>query len=158
MFFCFCFLKSLSPIAYQSQVFEGASSENLYAVDIASHWDVGYTVINGRERFRAKFIETDILHPSPSFTALNSSVDIVWASKILHQWGLATQLVALRSIIELTKPWPMVVGFHAGCVKAEVVEEHKVWLHDEESWKRTWQEVGGRQGRGGMRDRLRSGI
>ncbi|KAH8750973.1 hypothetical protein F5882DRAFT_445515 [Hyaloscypha sp. PMI_1271] len=76
----------LSPIAHLSRVFEGVLSEDLYAVDIASHWDVGYTMLNDREHFRAQFIETDILHPSPSFTALNSSVDTIWASKVLHQW------------------------------------------------------------------------
>jgi hypothetical protein len=79
VFFFFCFLKSLSPITYLSQVFEGAPSETFYAVDIDSHWDIGYTM------FRAKFIETDIPHPFLSLTALKSSVDIIWDSKVLHQ-------------------------------------------------------------------------
>jgi hypothetical protein len=99
-------------------------------------------MFNDRERFHATFIETDVLHPSPSFTELKSSVDIIWISKVLHQWDWATTLVALRSIIALSKPGTMVVGFHAGCVKAEFVEEYKVYLHDEESWKRIWGEVG----------------
>jgi len=80
-------------------------------------------MFNDHECFRAKFIGTDILHPSPSFTALNSSIDIIWASEVLHRWGWATQLVALRSLIALSKPGTMIVGFHAGYVKAEFVDE-----------------------------------
>ncbi|KAE9377437.1 hypothetical protein N431DRAFT_461046 [Stipitochalara longipes BDJ] len=123
-------------------VHDGAPSANLYAADIVSHWDVGYTMFNDRSRFHATFIETDILSPSPSFNALSSSVDIIWASKVLHQWDWATQLVALRSLIALSKPGTMVVGFHAGYVKADFLEDYKVWLHDEESWRKIWEEVG----------------
>ena len=114
----------------------------MYAVDIVSHWDVGYTMFNDRARFNATFIETDILSPSSSLHSLRASVDIIWTSKVLHQWDWATQLVALHSLIALSKPGTMVVGFHAGSVEPGFLEEYKVWLHDEESWKKIWDEAG----------------
>jgi hypothetical protein len=52
----------------------------------------------------------------------------------------------------------MIVGFHAGYMKAEFVGEYKVWLHDEESRKRIWEEVGRETGRAGIRGRFFEGL
>ena len=99
-------------------------------------------MFNDRSRFRASFFETDLLNPSPSLAALYNTVDIIWASKVLTQWDWDTQLVAFRSLVALSKPGTMIVGYHAGYTKAEFMEEFKVWLHDEVSWKRIWEELG----------------
>ena len=93
-------------------------------------------MFNDCSRFHVTFIETDILCQSSYLKALNSAVNIIWASKVLHQRDWATQLVSTRSIVALSKPGTMVVGFRADYLKAEFLEEYKFWLHDEESWKR----------------------
>jgi hypothetical protein len=99
-------------------------------------------MFNDCSRFHATFLETDILCQSSYLETLNSAVNIIWASKVLHQQDWATQLVSSRSLVALSKPGTMVVGFHADYLKAEFLEEYKFWLHDEESWKRVWEEVG----------------
>jgi hypothetical protein len=98
-------------------------------------------MFDDRSSFHATFIETDILSPSPAFTALNNTVDIIWASKVSH-WDWDNQVVVFRNITALSMPGTMFVGFCAGYVKAELVETYGVWLHDEESWKRIWEQVG----------------
>ncbi|CZR68669.1 uncharacterized protein PAC_18568 [Phialocephala subalpina] len=126
--------------------FDGAPTNNLYAVDIANHRDVGYDMFEDRQTFQAHFIEADILHPSQDLTALNSTVDAIYISKVFHQWDWATQLAALRSIIPLLKSGSMVVGFHAGAVGAGFVCYEKggltMGLHDEGSWTKLWEEAG----------------
>jgi hypothetical protein len=38
-----------------NQVFGGTPLENMYAVGIASHWDVSYTMFNDGGSFQVKF-------------------------------------------------------------------------------------------------------
>jgi hypothetical protein len=103
-------------------------------------------MFNDRCTFLAHFIETDIVYPNAELLALNSTVDIIYISKVFHQWDWATQVAALRSIIALSKLGTMVVGFHVGVVEGGLVEyvqgSLKMWLHDERSWRRIWDEVG----------------
>jgi hypothetical protein len=108
---------------HQKQAFDGAPSDNLYAVDIANHWDVGYSMFNDRQTFLAHFIEADIVHPNPNLTSLSNTVDIIYISKVFHQWDWETQLAALRSTIAFSGPSSMVVGFHAAAVGAGL----KIW-------------------------------
>ncbi|KAN0107808.1 hypothetical protein V8E51_007550 [Hyaloscypha variabilis] len=119
------FLNPLSgrSLVYREVDYSGAPSENIYAVDIVSHWDVGYIMFNDCSRFHVTFIETDILCQSSYLKALNSAVNIIWASKVLHQRDWATQLVSSRSLVALSKPGTMVVGFRADYLKAEFLEE-----------------------------------
>ncbi|KAE9372371.1 hypothetical protein N431DRAFT_504810 [Stipitochalara longipes BDJ] len=126
-------------------VFNGAPSENLYAVDIVSHWDVGFHMFKDRQSFHANFIESDIIHPSPQLLALNSTADVIYISKVLHQWDRETQLAALQSMIALSKPGSIVVGFHAAVIDGGFVAYEKgslkMWLHDAQSWRDMWDEA-----------------
>jgi hypothetical protein len=103
-------------------------------------------MFNDYEKFHAHFIESDILKPNPKLQALNGTVDITFISKIFHQWDWNTQLAALRSIIALSKPGAIVLGFHAGTVKGGLPAysngDLTMWLHDVESWQIIWEEVG----------------
>jgi hypothetical protein len=103
-------------------------------------------MFNDRETFLAQFIEADIVDPNPDLTALNNTVDITYISKVFHQWDWKTQIAALHSIIALSKPGSMVVGFHAAAVGAGFVGYERggltMWLHDEESWMKIWEEAG----------------
>ena len=67
-------------------VADGAPSDRLYAVDVVSHWDVGYDMYRDRDRFSAHFIEADILYPNVELRALMGTVDVVSITHVLHQW------------------------------------------------------------------------
>jgi hypothetical protein len=45
-------------------------------------------MFNDRQAFLAHFIEADMVHPSPNLTSLNNTVDIIYISKVFHQWEL----------------------------------------------------------------------
>ena len=99
-----------------------------------------------RQSFHANFIESDIVHPNPQLLKLNGTADIIYVSKVLHQWDRETQLAALRSMIALSKPGSIVVGFHAAVLAGGFVAYEKgalkMWLHDEQSWQEMWNEAG----------------
>jgi hypothetical protein len=100
-------------------------------------------MLNDRQKFHANFIESDIVHPTSQLLALSSTVDIIYISKIFHQWDWETQLAALQSIIALSKSGGVVVGFHAavteGGIEAYVKGSLKRWLHDKRSWAKMWE-------------------
>jgi hypothetical protein len=122
----------------------------MYAVDIVSHWDVGFDMFKDRQSFHVNFIESDIVHPSTQLLALSGTVYIIFISKVLHQWDHETQLAALRSIIALSKPGSIVVGFHAAVLDGGFIAYEKgslkMWLHDAQSWQEMWDEAGKKTG------------
>lgn len=66
--------------------FDGAPMENLYGVDIVNHWDLGYEMFKDSDKFKAHFIEADILHPNEALAALKGKVDLISIIHVLHQW------------------------------------------------------------------------
>ena len=79
-------------------------THHLYAVDIVSHWDLGYHMFRDRDKFHAHFLKTDILHPSAGLQKLQGRMDIISITHVLHQWDLDTQLKALKEVVKLTRP------------------------------------------------------
>ncbi|KAH9224920.1 hypothetical protein DL95DRAFT_378557 [Leptodontidium sp. 2 PMI_412] len=77
-------------------VYDGAPSESLCGVDIASHWDVGFEMFRDRSKFHAKFIECDILTPNADLAALEGTFGVIYISQVLHQWGWDAQVAALK--------------------------------------------------------------
>ena len=65
-------------------VVDGAPSEHLHAVDIVSHWDVGYERYRDRDWFPTHSVEADILLPNTELREISGKVDI---THILHQWA-----------------------------------------------------------------------
>lgn len=73
--------------------YDGAPTENLYGVDIASHWDVGFEMFRDRDSFSAHFIEADILtasDPQSPLSSLKGQVDIISIAQVLHQVSTVT--------------------------------------------------------------------
>ncbi|KAI1103536.1 hypothetical protein F4804DRAFT_309814 [Jackrogersella minutella] len=69
-------------------VYDGTPSNNLYGVDIFSHFETGSEFFRDRDTFEGQFIEADFLNSSasPELTALKSSkVDIIVISQVLRQ-------------------------------------------------------------------------
>lgn len=75
--------------------FDGAPTENLYGVDIVSHWDVGFVLYRDQDKFKTHFIEADLLSidedndagsgETTPLQALRATADIVSISAVLHQ-------------------------------------------------------------------------
>ncbi|KAI9719485.1 MAG: hypothetical protein M1828_006192 [Chrysothrix sp. TS-e1954] len=125
--------------------FDGAPSENMYGVDIISHWDVGYELFKDRDRFSAKFIEADILADDASLMALSNTVDIVTIQQVLHLWSWEQQIQAAKRLCIFTKgKGSMVTGFQVGNVEAKTVDLQwlKAYRHNPESLTRFWDQVG----------------
>lgn len=107
-------------------VFDGAPSGGLVAVDVASHWEVGYELFRDRGRFEAEFIEADILGDDPRVLALRGKMDIVWASQVLHQRSWEQQVRCCKRFVELSREGSLVVGLQIGHSKGHQFEQEPV--------------------------------
>jgi SAM-dependent methyltransferase len=130
-------------------VFDGSPSNNLYGIDIVSHWDVGYEMFCDKEKFSAEFIETDILNPNAQLKALGGKIDIVSVAHVLHQWLWEGQVAAAKQINSLVRPGGMVVGFQVGTAGGPSKRHwdggekfHSWMMQDPESWREMWELVG----------------
>ena len=127
-------------------VFDGAPSDNLYAVDIVSHWEVGYEFFRDADKFRAEFMETDILNPNEKLKSLTGKIDIISVTNVLHQWHWDDQVTAAKQLSLFSRPGTMVVGYQAGVLggpmTASEKPEYTTRLQNVESWKQMWDVVG----------------
>lgn len=129
-------------------VADGAPSDRLYAVDVVSHWDVGYDMYRDRDRFSAHFIEADILYPNAELRALTGTVDVISITHVLHQWDWKDQVKAVEELVKLSSgKGAVVVGFQVGSVgervrKATDLAKSDTYWHDQGSFQRMWDEVG----------------
>nr|POE88026.1 methyltransferase ausd [Quercus suber] len=128
-------------------VHDGAPSENLYGIDIVSHFDVGYNFFQDREHFKGHFIEADFLSTTaPELASLRHRVDIIVISQVLHQWDWDGQLKASQVLTSFTKPGSLIVGNQIGNMQSQVfyskIIPSGVWRHDAESFAKLWNAVG----------------
>jgi len=127
-------------------VFDGAPSRNLYGIDIANHWDVGYDMFQDRGRFGATFVEADILSEAPALGQFKGKVDILSITQVLHQWDWDGQIRAAKILATFTKPGSMIVGNQIGNPNAREVTLGAIsvpmWRHNPESFERLWNQVG----------------
>ena len=130
-------------------VADGAPSERLYAVDVVSHWDLGFEMYRDRDRFSSThFIEADIMFPTAELNALKGTVDVISITHVLHQWDWADQVRAVKRLVELSSgQGALVVGFQIGSKgvrekEAKGLAKSASYWHDEGSFERMWDQVG----------------
>ncbi|KAM0125467.1 hypothetical protein ACHAO1_010604 [Botrytis cinerea] len=128
-------------------VYDGAPSDKIYAIDIVSHWDVGYNLFRDRDRFSAQFIEADIVSESEALASLRGQVDVIAITQVIHQWDWGGQIEAAKQLIRFTKgPGSMIVGNQIGNPKAQEVTLKSLvvpmWRHNPESFAKLWDQVG----------------
>jgi len=125
-------------------VFDGAPMEHLYGVDIVNHWDLGYEMFQDANKFKAKFIEADILHPNAALQALAGKLDIISITHVLHQWKWDEQIAAAKQLAILSKPGSIIVGFQVGSTDPQQVNTGKYerFRHSSETFKHMWDVVG----------------
>ncbi|EPE28840.1 S-adenosyl-L-methionine-dependent methyltransferase [Glarea lozoyensis ATCC 20868] len=130
--------------------YDGAPSNNLYGVDIVSHWDVGYEMFRDHDRFRATFIEADILSDAPALMLLKGKIDILSVTQVLHQWDWDAQVKVAKVLTTFTKPGSLIVGNQIGNPNAQEVTLKSVsvpmWRHNPASFEKFWAQVGNETG------------
>ena len=126
---------------------DGAPADNLFAMDIVNHWDVGYELFCDRDRFSAHFFETDVLFPNTQLVALRGKVDILYITHVLHQWDWENQVKCLLQLVGLSSgPGAMVVGFQIGSagernILASGLAKSDAYWHDPNSFAEIWDRV-----------------
>ena len=129
-------------------VADGAPPDNLYAMDIVNHWDLGYELFRDRDRFSAHFLEADILFPNAELMALRGKVDILYITHVLHQWDWENQAKCLVQLVGLSSgPGAMVVGFQVGSagerhIPASGLAKSDAYWHNPSSFAEIWDRVG----------------
>lgn len=126
-------------------VYDGAPSDKLYGVDIASYGDVGYDLFRDRETFQGHFIEADILSDTSSeLNALKNKVDIIAVSQVLHQWTWDNQVKVAKVLAAYTKPGSLIVGNQIGNSEAHELTLKSpavsVWRHNTDSFSKMFHE------------------
>lgn len=106
-------------------VADGAVQSRLYAVDIVSHWDVGYELFRDRDRFGGvTFIEADILAEGDEedgrLKALHGRASAINMTHVMHQWNRDDQLCAAKRLAALLAVGGVALGFHLGNLRGQV--------------------------------------
>ena len=134
-------------------VFDGAPSENMFAIDIVSHWDVGFALFNDKDHFKAQFMEADLMaaEMDPHLKSLNGKTDVISVSAVFHQWNWLEQANAAEKIVAFSKPGSLVVGYQIGNMKAHEVKKFgqidvDQWRQDPASFAKMWDVVGDETG------------
>ncbi|TGO75077.1 hypothetical protein BELL_0236g00160 [Botrytis elliptica] len=96
----------------------GAPTDQLHAVDIVNHWDLGYEFFRDKDTFKVDFFEDDMLQPREQLKALHGTMDVILVNQIFHQWNLENQIEGATQSL----------------------------LQSPETWKEVWDEVGKRTG------------
>ncbi|KAF7866980.1 uncharacterized protein EAF02_009766 [Botrytis sinoallii] len=119
----------------------------IYAINIVSHWEVGYNLFRDRDQFSAQFVEAGIVSESKVLAPLRGQVDIIAVTQVIHQWDWEGQVKAAKQLIRFTKgPGSMIVGNQIGNPKAQEVTLKSLvvpmWRHNPESFAKLWDQVG----------------
>ncbi|KAI9650138.1 hypothetical protein NHQ30_000151 [Ciborinia camelliae] len=132
---------------------DGASTDQLHAVDIVNHWDLGYEYFRDKERFKVDYFEDDMMNPSEKLNALKGKMDVILVNQIFHQWGIENQIEGAINLVKLSrsKPGSLILGYQAGVSEQrELVgpkgSKYRSLLHSPETWKDLWGEVGRKTG------------
>ncbi|KAL8718987.1 MAG: hypothetical protein Q9225_003945 [Loekoesia sp. 1 TL-2023] len=133
-------------------VHDGAPSENLFACDLNSHFlDLGYELFMDRDTLKARMIAADIFQDSGTLGELEGTLDFVHVSLFLHLFDWDRQVEACKRIVSLLKPvsGSTVLGRQTANRVAQegyLPTVGDVWRHNDESFKKLWQQVGQESG------------
>lgn len=132
-------------------VADGAPSENTFGLDIDKTLvELGFELFRDHQNFMTKFIYGDIFEQDDlcGWNELQGSMDIIYVSAFFHLFELDKQKQAARILVRLSRPskGSIIVGRQAGSIDAMetrgVFEGSKTFVHNAQSWKKFWEEVG----------------
>jgi len=131
-------------------VADGAPSEHLYASDLRPEFfDLGYELFRDKSTLKSKFLVGDVFDASSPLSELDGKIDIIYAASFLHLFSYEDQVKVCKRIVKLLKEKKdsVVLGRqigheHAGEQANRNDATRTRWRHNEESFKRMWDEVG----------------
>ena len=140
-----CFGQDLRKLAA-----DGAPSENLYGSDLRPEFfDLGYKLFRDKDSLKSRFIVGDVFDLSSPLSELDGKIDIIYAASFLHLFGYADQVKTCQRIVKLLRAEKdsVVLGRQVGNSNAgEQTPRNDPartrWRHNEESFKKMWEEVG----------------
>jgi hypothetical protein len=128
---------------------DGIPQGNLIGNDIVNHFDLGYELFKDKDRFHVRYIESDLLFPTPEMQKLNGQIDVVSIVHVLHQWDWETQVLACKELVKFSGLGSVVIGYQGGtddiAKRTKLNTENgqpEFTLHDAETFQRMWQVVG----------------
>ena len=123
---------------------DGAPTHNMYACDIKEElWQLGFELFRDREKMRARFVQADIFDPDSDLVHLSGQMDIIIASQFLHLWDWKRQVLAMKRVVELSRPGAILVGYQRGQVRAQEVMRPwgTMFFHDLDTYREIWHQV-----------------
>jgi len=140
-----CFGQDLRKLAA-----DGAPSEHLYGSDLRPEFfDLGYKLFRDKDTLKSKFFVGDVFDPSSPLSELDGKIDIIYAASFLHLFGYDDQIRVCKRIVKLLKEKKnsVVLGRQVGSSNAgnqtpSNDPTRTRWRHNEETFKKMWEEVG----------------
>ncbi|PMD65774.1 uncharacterized protein K444DRAFT_624327 [Hyaloscypha bicolor E] len=129
---------------------DGAPSEHLYGSDLRPEFfELGYKLFRDEDTLQSNFIVGDVFDPSPPLSALDGKIDIIYAASFLRLFGYEDQIRVCKRIVNLLKEKKdsVVLGRQVGNANAGERPRRNGPTkarrrHNEESFKKMWEEVG----------------
>ena len=131
-------------------VFDGVPGDRLVGIELEQPFiDLGFDLFRDKEKFQGAMIAANILDPSMEalFETMKGRFEVVHAASFFHLADWEKQVAAAVKIVAMMRenPGVMVVGRQIGNVKPGEYPARSGrprYLHDAESWRRMWDEVG----------------
>lgn len=139
-----CFGQDLRKLAA-----DGAPSEHLYGSDLRPEFfDLGYKLFRDKATLKSRFLVGDVFDASSPLSELDGKIDIIYAASFLHLFGYEDQIRVCKRIVKLLKEKKdsVVLGRQIGSSNAgeQPLRNDPTktrWRHNEESFKKMWEEV-----------------
>ncbi|RFU29148.1 hypothetical protein B7463_g7183, partial [Scytalidium lignicola] len=130
-------------------VFDGVSSEQLYGSDLRPEFfELGYQLFQDKDTLKTKFIAANIFDETSGLDSLDGKIDIVFVGAFLHLFNYEEQVRVCQRVVRLLRPQKdsLIIGRQVGNVigaeKKGTSNDHTVFRHNIESFKKMWDEVG----------------
>ncbi|CAL5873744.1 uncharacterized protein PFLUO_LOCUS8026 [Penicillium psychrofluorescens] len=127
-------------------VFDGVSSENLYASDLRlDFFEIGYDLFADRDSLKSPFISADIFDDNSDLVkTLTGQVDIINAASFFHLFNWDQQITVAKRVVSLLRAQPgsLLIGRQVGRqdpLNQKADDRH--YRHDPSTWKRLWKQV-----------------
>ncbi|KAE8153048.1 hypothetical protein BDV25DRAFT_169590 [Aspergillus avenaceus] len=134
---------------------QGIRDTQLFGLDLErSFIDLGYELFKDRGRLNATFVTGDLtssqgVYGSSEVQRLGETIDVVFASSLLHLWEYETQLKVSARLVRLCRDTPgvMVMGRQMGSTLAgsydlKEYSQAAHYRHNVESLKGLWHDIG----------------
>ncbi|KAK2607600.1 hypothetical protein N8I77_006263 [Diaporthe amygdali] len=133
-------------------VHDGAPSGNLYGAELEEGFvELGYDLFRDKDTLQTTLMKADVFNlggDSP-LGKLVGTVDYIHIGMVLHLFNWEKQRELLENLVKLLKaepPGSMILGQTLGDLKGQLRPGGKMFVHDEDTFKKMWAEISERTG------------